>query len=270
MRTSFTDAQDKRIVALALEYESQHKRVEWKEVARAMRSKHSVQAFENRLRALKRTYGRDLSRFPPSESAIRDIFSNVSAADVRQQAGKTDENAGEMLPAAISSVIQMIGAVHRDDVFLKIGAGLGNVAAQFAIQTIARRCLGIEKGPEVFLRGVHCLREHTPRLLLLHKVFLSQGDVLDTPLSSRLPFQRASIVFLNDFLFDELAKLAVQEQLYMMPRVHLIVSTSRFCPRHRDSCRRRFCSKWRLAKITYGRGSWKSPPIPIYMYTTVQ
>ncbi|EEY62914.1 uncharacterized protein PITG_21439 [Phytophthora infestans T30-4] len=30
-----------------------------------------------------------------AESAIRDIFSNVSAADVRQQAGKTDENAGE-------------------------------------------------------------------------------------------------------------------------------------------------------------------------------
>ncbi|EEY56926.1 uncharacterized protein PITG_10466 [Phytophthora infestans T30-4] len=105
MRTNFTDAQDKRIVALALEYKSQHKRVELKELARAMRSKHSVQALENRLRALKRTYGRDLSRFPPcffststptfshkqhlrplepsqAESAIRDIFSNVSAADV--------------------------------------------------------------------------------------------------------------------------------------------------------------------------------------------
>ncbi|KAI9980360.1 hypothetical protein PInf_026268 [Phytophthora infestans] len=136
MRTNFTDAQDKQIVALALEYESQHKRVEWKEVARAMRSKHSVQALENRLRALKRT-------------AIRDIFSNVSVADVRQQAGKTDENAGEMLPAAISSVIQMIEAVHRDDVFLDVGAGLGNVAAQFAVQTIARQCLGIEKQPEV-------------------------------------------------------------------------------------------------------------------------
>ncbi|EEY55287.1 uncharacterized protein PITG_09214 [Phytophthora infestans T30-4] len=184
MRTNFTDAQDKQIVALALEYESQHKRVEWKEVSRAMRT------------------------------------------------GKTDESAGEMLPAAISIVIQMIGAVHQDDVFLDIGAGLGNVAAQFAIQTIARQCLKIKKRPEIF--------------------FEVQGDALDTPLSSRLPFQRASIVFLNDFL------------------VRLIVSTSRYCPRHCDSCRRRFCSKWRLAKTTYRRGSWKSPPIPIYMYTTVQ
>ncbi|KAF1788509.1 histone H3-K79 methyltransferase [Phytophthora cactorum] len=48
MRTNFTDAQD-RIIVLALEYESEHKRVEWKEVARAMRGKNSAQALENRL-----------------------------------------------------------------------------------------------------------------------------------------------------------------------------------------------------------------------------
>ncbi|KAG3046541.1 hypothetical protein PI125_g26963 [Phytophthora idaei] len=110
MRTNFTDAQDKIIVVLALDYESQRKRVERKEVARNMQSKYSAQSLENRLRALKRTYGRDLSRFPlcfvstsktvpphkqrlrllapnQAERAIREIFSSVSAADVRQQAG---------------------------------------------------------------------------------------------------------------------------------------------------------------------------------------
>ncbi|EEY62891.1 uncharacterized protein PITG_15327 [Phytophthora infestans T30-4] len=239
MRTNFTDAQDKRIVALALEYKSQHKRVEWKELARAMRSKHSVQALENRLRALKRTYGRDLSRFPPC------FFSTSTPTFSHKQ---------HLRPLEPSQAERIKRRLRR----------------HFGFRRMSANAREIEKRPEVFLRGVHCLREHAPRLLLLHKVFLSQGDVLDTPLSSRLPFQRASIVFLNDFLFDELAKLAVQEQLYMMPRVRLIVSTSRYCPRHRDSCRRRFCSKWRLAKITYGRGSWKSPPIPIYMYTTVQ
>ncbi|KAG3154465.1 hypothetical protein PI126_g9618 [Phytophthora idaei] len=129
---------------------------------------------------------------------MREIFSSVSPADVRQQAGKTDENAGEMLPAAISSVIKMIG--------------------NFVIQTNARQSLGIEKRPEVVRRGVLCLRPDAARMLLLHKVILSQGDVLDTPLSSRPPFQGASIISLNDFLFDETAKLAVQEELYLMPR----------------------------------------------------
>ncbi|KAG3024204.1 hypothetical protein PC121_g6319 [Phytophthora cactorum] len=85
-----------------------------------MQGNYSAQSLENRLRALKRTYGRDLSRFPPcifststpvpphkqrlrllapsqAERTIREIFSSVSAADVCQQAGKTDENAGDML-----------------------------------------------------------------------------------------------------------------------------------------------------------------------------
>ncbi|KAI9992445.1 hypothetical protein PInf_017854 [Phytophthora infestans] len=42
----------------------------------------------------------------------------------------------------------MIGAVHQDNVCLDIGADLGNVSAQFAMPTIARQCLGIEKRPE--------------------------------------------------------------------------------------------------------------------------
>ncbi|KAE8978407.1 hypothetical protein PR001_g24853 [Phytophthora rubi] len=284
--TSFTDTQDKRLVVLALEYESQSKRVVWKEVARAMRGKHSTQALENRLRVLKRTYGRDLARFPrcffstaspqttnfhllaprQAERTVRNVFSGVSAFDVRQQAGKTDENAGELLPAAVSSVIQMIGNVQQDDVFLDVGAGLGNVAAQFAIQTNARQCLGIEKQPELVSRGIFCLRTRASRTLLLHKVILHQGNVLDTPLSTTLPFQDASVIYLNDFLFDETAKLVVQQELSLIRRARLIISTSRYCPRHRESCRRRFCAKWELTETTYGHASWKSLPVPIYMY----
>ncbi|KAG3155421.1 hypothetical protein PI126_g9169 [Phytophthora idaei] len=189
MRTNFTDAQDKRTVVLALEYESQRKRIEWKEVARTMQGKYSAQSLENRLRALKRTYvpphKQRLRLLAPSqaERAIREIFSSVSAADVRQQAGKTDENAGEMLPAAVSSVIQMIGNVHQDDVFHDIGAGLGNVAAQFVIQTNARQCLGIEKRLEVVRRGVLCLRADAARMLLLYKQYMvaERTQTVDLP-----------------------------------------------------------------------------------------
>ncbi|KAL4128910.1 hypothetical protein PRIC2_007890 [Phytophthora ramorum] len=79
MRTSFTDVQDKRLVALALEYESQRKRVKWKEIAHAMRGKHSAKALESRLCVLKRTYGRDLARFP------RCFFSTLHTLALNQQ-----------------------------------------------------------------------------------------------------------------------------------------------------------------------------------------
>ncbi|GMF35091.1 unnamed protein product [Phytophthora fragariaefolia] len=173
-----------------------------------MRGQYSAKDLESRLRVLKRTYGRELARFPrycfstlttaspqtkrfhlltpnQAERTVRDVFSALSATDIRQRAGKTDENAGELLPTAVSSVIQMIGSVHRNDVFLDVGAGLGNVAAQFAGQTNALPCLGIEKRPVLVNRRVICFQAHTSQMLLLHKVVLHQGNVLDTPLSSK-------------------------------------------------------------------------------------
>ncbi|EEY62261.1 histone methylation protein, putative [Phytophthora infestans T30-4] len=223
MRTKFTDAEDKRLVVLALEYESQRKRVQWKEVTRAMRGKYSAQALESRL--------------PPSqaERTICDVFS-------------------EVLPAAVSKIIEMIGNIRHDDVFFDVGAGLGNVAAQYAVQTKARQCLGIEKRPE----------------LAQQRFFLLQGNVDDTPLSTTPPFLDASVIFLNDFLFDELARLVVEEELSLLQRARLIISTSRYCPRHRESCRRRFCAKWVPTHTTYGHASWKSECIPIYMYQVRQ
>ncbi|ETN24156.1 hypothetical protein PPTG_00592 [Phytophthora nicotianae INRA-310] len=115
MRTSFLDSEDKQLVALALEYESTGKRIIWKNLA-------------------DRSQG------------------VVSAADIRQGAGKPDENAGELLPTAVSSVIQMIGDISEDDVFLDVEAGLGNIVARFTLQTNAGQCLGIEKRAEV-VRG---------------------------------------------------------------------------------------------------------------------
>ncbi|KAF1788510.1 S-adenosyl-L-methionine-dependent methyltransferase [Phytophthora cactorum] len=88
----------------------------------------------------------------------------------------------------------MIGNVHQDDVFLDISAGLGNVAAQFAIQTNARQCL-------------KTAGDSPPRCPLLAR---SCGPSATTT-------QSASIVFLNDFLFDETAKLLCRERVWSYP-----------------------------------------------------
>ncbi|KAL3672616.1 hypothetical protein V7S43_001911 [Phytophthora oleae] len=153
MRTNFLDGEDKQLVSLAFEYESAGKRISWNDLASRMRRKRHPRELEQRLRALKRTYGKDIARFPrclrpraatadtqpvpppavrlptplqvsQAERAIQDIYSRVSAAEVRQEAGKTDEDAGEVLPTAVSSVIQMIGEVKCEDVFLDVGTGL--------------------------------------------------------------------------------------------------------------------------------------------------
>ncbi|OWY96098.1 Histone methylation protein [Phytophthora megakarya] len=256
-----------------------------------MKKNRPWREFYERLRALKRTYGKDLAAFPrcffpravPAAtqriptSLLRipaplqaDIYGGVSATEVRQRAGKTDENAGELLPTAVSSIIQMIGDLKASDVFVDVGAGLGNIVAQFALQTGARMCLGFETRPEVAQAGVRCVRENVSRFAHLFKVRVLAGDVLDTPLSTRNPFKEAfkeaSIVFLNDILFTESAKLVVREELDQMDKVRLIVSTTWYCPRHRDSCQRSFCVKWEQAETIYGSCSWKFGLVPIYLY----
>eukprot|EP00644_Phytophthora_capsici_P003408 jgi/Phyca11/116739/e_gw1.31.124.1 len=266
MRTSFLNGEDKQLISLAYEWEGAGKRISWKDLASRMRRKRRPGELEQRLRALKRTYGKDIARFPRSEMAVQDIYRSVSAADIRQEAGKTDGNAGEMLPTAVTSILQMIGDVRQEDVFLDVGAGLGHVVAQVALQTNAHRCLGIEKRHDVVSAGARCVRSHVSLFGHLRKALVLTGDVLDTPLSTRAPFKAATLIFLNDFLFTEEAKLVVQEELSGMPNARAIVSTSLYCPRHRDSCRNLFCGRWKRAGTTYGHCSWKSQLVPIYLY----
>ncbi|OWZ04912.1 Histone methylation protein, partial [Phytophthora megakarya] len=90
MRTSFLDGEDKQLVSLALEYESAGKRIAWDDLATPLQA-------------------------GKAETAIQDIYGGVSATEVRQKAGKTDENAGELLPTAVSSIIQMIGDLKASD-----------------------------------------------------------------------------------------------------------------------------------------------------------
>ncbi|OWZ22807.1 Histone methylation protein [Phytophthora megakarya] len=193
-----------------------------------MGKKRPFRELYERLRALKRTYGKDLAAFQrcffpraapaatqristsliripaplqtgKAETALQGIYGAVSAAEVRQKASKIDENDGELLPTAVASIIQMIGALKASDVFLIVGAGLRHIVAQFALQTGARMCLGIEKGRRLFK--------------------LECSVVLDTPLSTRNPFKEATIVFLNDIVFTELAKLVVREEFERVTKV---------------------------------------------------
>ncbi|OWZ16479.1 Histone methylation protein [Phytophthora megakarya] len=260
MRTDFLDGEDKQLVALALEYANTGKRIAWNDLAGRVRRKRQPQELEQRLRTLKTTTSyvflrayfpkvekRDIPPVTPpgltplqsvqAETAIQDIYHYVSATDVRQQAGKIDENSGEVMPAAVSRIIRMFGEVMQGDIFLDGVQGL-----------------------------VTCVQAQVPRLAHLRKVLVLVGDVLDIPLSTRAPFDAATIVFLNDLLFTEEAKRVIQQKLSHMPKGRLVVSTSLYCPRHRSSYKRRFCGKWKQVETSYGRCSWKSQPIPLYLY----
>ncbi|ETO83914.1 hypothetical protein F444_02139, partial [Phytophthora nicotianae P1976] len=95
--------------------------------------------------------------------AVDSLFASVKKADIRQVLGKPHNNAGEILPAGVDSLIDSIGDIDDQDIFLDVGCGLGNVLVQFALQTLVSKCYGIEVREEVLIHGLQQMDE-TPSL----------------------------------------------------------------------------------------------------------
>ncbi|KAG6947458.1 hypothetical protein JG687_00016081 [Phytophthora cactorum] len=150
--------------------------------------------------------------------------------------------------------MNIIGPVAVGDVFLDIGCGIGNTAP--------KRCIGIEIRHELSQLGSQLIQRYSNVQPLLK-------DAKETGLSVRQPYFDACIVYLNSFLFANDIKLFVLSELCTLPRARIVVSTEKFCPRHRTPCRNAFCATWQLHQVTSGQVSWTIKPVSIYIYKRV-
>ncbi|KAE8954893.1 hypothetical protein PR002_g31962 [Phytophthora rubi] len=130
------------------------------------------------------------------------------------------------------------------DVFLDVGAGIGNVLAQVALTTKVSRCIGVE-------------------------VHVMAADVRDVLLSIQAPTSDATVIFASYFLFEETAKLVVARELGEMPKARYIASTSLFCPRHSLRCQQPFCARWKITQELKVACSWKSALTSLYIYMKI-
>ncbi|KAF1782910.1 histone H3-K79 methyltransferase [Phytophthora cactorum] len=293
MRTSFQDWKDKALVSIALQFDKEVIRITWSYVARRMaKSKRTGSELRLRLTSLKRTYGKTLSRFPPcfftSSIARTRLHSNnvincaavqggarpgvisaraallllrmlgdVNAEDVRHQAGRTQDNAGEILPDGISKVIDTIGPLDATDVFYYIGAGIVV-------------CVGMETRGDLCGLATKRVEQHVASLPLLGKVTMKAVSVRDSALSALPPTCNATVIFANMFLFEEAAKLVVSRELCEMRRARIVVLTSLFCPLHRWTRTQPFCQRWSLMRKVEVQCSLKAALYPIYVYMRKQ
>ncbi|KAF1785578.1 histone H3-K79 methyltransferase [Phytophthora cactorum] len=231
------------LMQIAPQYVQQKRRVVWADVARK-RTKHQIKKTrkepETRLRTLKRAHGKNVSNSPPcfpqttrvcmsmsnsrkpqvpnstvlgdqtAYRLLRIVFGSVTKADVRQKAGATHENAGELMPRAFADVLTIIGPITANDIFLDVGCGIGNIVAQFALQTPVRS--GVQLRSDLWHLGCQLISRFSKVKPLLKKGILLQGDAKDGGLSLRPPFCDATIVYLNSFLFiDDVKALLLRE-----------------------------------------------------------
>ncbi|KAE8879547.1 hypothetical protein PF005_g10708 [Phytophthora fragariae] len=150
-----------------------------------------------------------LLTLPAVTCAMESIFGDISAKDVRQHADRMHNNAGELLPSGIAVMMDALEPLTERDIFLDMGAGIGNVLAQVALATKVSKCIGVEVRGELFSLGTERMLRNVDMYPLLRKVFLKSADVRDLLLSAQPPTCDATIIFANNFLFEETAKIFV-------------------------------------------------------------
>ncbi|ETO83917.1 hypothetical protein F444_02138 [Phytophthora nicotianae P1976] len=188
--------------------------------------------------------------------AVDSLFASVKKADNRQELGKPHTNAGEILPAGVDSLIDSIGDINDQDIFLDVGCGLGNVLVQFALQTLVSKCYGIEMREEVLIHGLQ-LMDETPSLRdYCGKVGIVCAEASTIQLAFERPYSQATIILAYYRLFEAHVKSHVEEQLGLHDSARVLILGEEVCPRHHASCRSAFCARWHSWKVTSVPVSW--------------
>jgi hypothetical protein len=198
-------------------------------------------------------------------SAIARIFARVTRADVRQPSGARGLNSGEILPVGVTKMIQAM-RIDRSDVFGDIGSGTGSVLAQVALQTAARRCVGVEIRKDLAARSEECMREFIQEFPRLSRVSIFTGDIKDLTKELREGLQACTILYCNNKVFEPKDNLAVQEYI-ALSEARLVLLMDRFCRRcYGDRCVNKFCQMWESEPSIEVSVSWTAKPVEMFVY----
>ncbi|EGZ06561.1 hypothetical protein PHYSODRAFT_353125 [Phytophthora sojae] len=265
MRTTFSFEDDMELVQLARSYVDRGSRVSWTDIAHRMRrTGHTATALQGRLRTLMRTWGRDISRSPPPassrnvEQAVTTIFADIPREVIMNDQSKPHRNAGEVMPEGISALLAEVGPLDGRDLFLDIGAGIGNVVAQVALGTTVYQAIGIELREDIHSLGAE--------MILRERTSLFRNDVAAVPIAYTPPFADSTVVYWNNVLFDTPVIEHVKDQLCGMTMIRFLVSCLNMCPRHREFCQSSFCASFTLHKQLGLPCSWKAELQQVFIY----
>lgn len=201
-----------------------------------------------------------------SEQAVASIFATIIESDIRQAAGRTEYNAGEMSTSGVTCLIDRCQLQHQD-VFIDIGSGIGNVIAQVVLQSCVAQTIGIEIRTDVASLGSAAITNATHQYPRLAQAINQEGDVIE--LAKEWSFVICStVLYANNFVFTPEANLALQHLCCVLPALRMIALVARVCPRHQTRCTKEFCMLWcEDAEPLTVRTEYRHRPVALYVYT---
>ena len=292
----FGEDEDIELFQLAKMFVDAHNPIGWDYITKRMKATKKTRIqLRNRLKAMKQRYGCDLSAFPARFHAalvkktrcrkkaskalvnqrlrseevwgkIANMFGSVSKALVQQKGGDSHLNVGEILPKGISDLLAAIGDLHRSDVFLDVGAGVGNVVCHVAMETVAAECVGVELRPDLTSASQALVSRAMADCSLLQKVRLYPGDIRAIDLSKHADFKRTTILYAFNTLFEIDTNLALERATCSLRLLHTFVVAVHPCPRHTVRCMKEFCLLWRLEQDVSVVVSFTCKPVPLHIF----
>jgi hypothetical protein len=202
------------------------------------------------------------------EDIVRGMFHGVSRADVRQRAGRAELNMGELSVRGVTELIRAC-SLRDEDVFLDVGAGIGNVVVQVALQTRVKQSLGIELRSDAVALSQSALTEQRMKNSQLGRAILFLGDVRDAPLVWRHEeIASSTVLYSFNEVFEADSILELESLCCRLPALRLIVVSTNFCPRHaqRNRCMNVFCSQWIHQGKIFVDVTFKSKPAQLNVY----
>jgi hypothetical protein len=180
----------------------------------------------------------------PSESrrAVAQIFARIGKSDVRQAAGRTELNVGEISTDGVTYLIARC-QLQQADIFIDVGSGVGNVIAQVALESLVNRAIGIEVRANLASLGSKAIVDATPIYPRLSQAVNRQGDVLDLAKDWSLVAD-CTVLYCNNLVFTEEANLSLHHLCCVLSTLRIVVLGTEVCPRHRRRCTKAFCMLW--------------------------
>ncbi|GMF39066.1 unnamed protein product [Phytophthora fragariaefolia] len=165
-----------------------------------------------------------------AEEAVTAMFAKVPRAAVSYNGGSSHLNVGEVLPSGVTTLLRELGDIDGSDVFLDVGAGLGNVIAQVVLATKVSKAIGIEMRVDVYRLGAEMIARSPHGRHVYGRAEPYCKDTTDICFSRLPPYELATIVFWNNILFEPATIEFVKRELAAMLKARLFVCTASICP----------------------------------------
>jgi hypothetical protein len=279
----FSDLEDSLLYYAVKDEWSQKGKIKWDRVcilfANTGKTRKNLQ---QRLKTLKRTFGKNLDRFPRrtkrtsvsipaphSHPIVEEVFRDIKKSHLRQQAGQMHLNAGEISPQGLSIVMQCVPKLKSTDIFVDIGSGIGNVLVQVSLETSVGLCVGVEVRRDLVQLSRTVLQHYEALYPNMQKVQQFGEDFLQLKATTKSLVSRATVLYSSCELFIPAAQIGLIELISSLPNLHHAISTVKFCPRHSPRCTNPVCSLFALEASVPTQVEWKSTCQTFYIYQKI-